>query len=212
MSIRIVMVLAATILVGSGCRSTYYSMMESMGQHKRDLLRRNVERARDEQAKAGEQFSNALDRLRTLYGDTGSDLEKTYDRLQSVYERSESQAEDVRERVKEMDQVAKDLFVEWEKELDEIGNARLRTDSASKLRETRSRYDDLSRSMHESTRRMDPILAKLKDQVLYLKHNLNAQSLGTLQGEAQLIQADIQRLLDEMDSAIAEANAFVETL
>lgn len=204
------LVIAALAL--TGCQSMKYSAWETFGVHKRDLLRSNVEDARDEQQEASEQFSDALEQLRSLYGGTGTDLEKSYDQLRAIYERSQGHAEDVRSRIKQMDRVAQDLFDEWQEELDQISSSALRADSASKLRDTRQRYASLSRSMQESSRRMDPILTRLQDQVLYLKHNLNAQSLGTLEGEAEVIREDIERLIQEMNEAIRDADSFIEQL
>ena len=40
----------------------------------------------DEEKKAGEQFQDALTKLRAMYGSTGSDLEKTYDQLKGEYD------------------------------------------------------------------------------------------------------------------------------
>ena len=86
------MALATALLLVAGCRTTYYSAMEKFGMHKRDILKENVEEARDEQKKATEQFKDALTRLRELYNIDGGDLEKTYDRLKADFDRSEARA------------------------------------------------------------------------------------------------------------------------
>src|SRR5688500_14664626 len=91
--------LAAILIFASGCRTTYYATMEKFGVHKRDILKENVEEARDEQKKATEQFKDALTRLRELYNINGGDLEKTYDKLKSDFDKSEARATAVRERV-----------------------------------------------------------------------------------------------------------------
>ena len=59
---------------------------------------------------------------------------------------------------------------------------------------------------------MEPVLKQLKEQVLYLKHNLNAAAIGSLRGEATSIQNDIGRLLGQMNTAIAQADEFIKTL
>ena len=59
---------------------------------------------------------------------------------------------------------------------------------------------------------MEPVLRQFRDQVLYLKHNLNAAAIGSLRGQADNIQGDIQRLLDQMNRSIAEADRFIQTL
>jgi len=56
------------------------------------------------------------------------------------------------------------------------------------------------------------VLRKFRDQVLYLKHNLNAAAIGSLRGQADNIQGDIQRLMEQMNRSIAEADRFIQTL
>src|SRR5688572_32242372 len=117
--------LAISALFSMGCRTTYYATMEKFGVHKRDMLKENVEEARDEQKKATEQFKDALTRLRELYNIGGGDLEKTYDRLKADFDRSEARATAVRERINKVETVATDLFKEWEKEIGEMESSKL---------------------------------------------------------------------------------------
>lgn len=58
--------LLGTLSAVSGCRSTYYAAYEKFGVHKRDLLKKRVTAARDEQQAAGEQFKDALTRLKEI--------------------------------------------------------------------------------------------------------------------------------------------------
>ncbi|MDB6059072.1 MAG: hypothetical protein JWO95_2916 [Verrucomicrobiales bacterium] len=59
---------------------------------------------------------------------------------------------------------------------------------------------------------MDPVLGKLHDYVLALKHSLNAQAVASLQGESVKIQDDISKLLAEMNASIARADEFVRAM
>jgi hypothetical protein len=200
------------LLLFSSCRNTYYAAWEKFGVHKRDLLKKKVEAARDDQKAAGEQFKDALTRLKEMYQFQGGDLEKTYNGLQHDYDRCVSRADTVHKRIKDVETVAEDLFAEWEKEIKEIGSETLRTDSRSKLRETRGRYDELHSALKRAEKSMDPVLSRFHDQVLYLKHNLNAAAIASLKGESTSIQAEIARLLEEMNRAIAQADGFINSL
>jgi len=204
--------LAALVFVLSGCRSTYYSLWETFGKEKRDLLRSDVAKARDAQAQATEQFKDALTHLKELYGFQGGELEKMYDRVKADYDRSASRAEAVRTRIKSMDQVANDLFAEWEKELGTMESPALKASSRQKLSDTRAKYASLEQSMTRAEQSMEPVLRQFRDQVLYLKHNLNAQAIGALKGEATQIENEIKRLVKDMDASIAEADAFIRGL
>jgi hypothetical protein len=56
--------------------------------------------------------------------------------------------------------------------------------------------------MRNAERRMQPIINALKENMLYLKHNLNARAIGELKTEYKLIEQDVERLINEMNSSI----------
>lgn len=196
----------------AGCRTVYYTAMEKVGFEKRDLLRRAVKAARGEQQDAGKQYQDALQQLQAIYGRSGSNLEKAYDKLKAEYESCAADTKAVQGRIKEMDRVASDLFREWEGEIRQMDDATLSSSSRDKLAQTKTNFANVSSALHRSYEAMPPVLKKLQDHVLYLKHNLNAEALGSLRGRAQEIEGDIQSLLTRMNAAIAEADGFVKTL
>lgn len=203
--------LAAAIFL-SGCQSAVYRAYESFGIEKRDILVNRVSDARDSQSKAKEQFASALDQFRSIVDVDGGDLERTYDRVNAEYERSVARASDVRKRIDSVEQVAKDLFAEWEDELDEYSNPELRRDSQRLLTDTRSRYNTLIKSMRRAESSMQPVLATFQDQVLTLKHNLNAQAVGSLRREMASIERQTAELIKAMERSIAESNAFIASM
>lgn len=204
------LLLAATLL--AGCSAAYYETMETFGFEKRDLLVDRVEDARDAQGDASEQFTDALEQFRATVNFDGGDLEKTYDKLNREYERSVEEADDVRERIDEVESVAGDLFKEWEKEIDEYSSAQLKADSQAMMRDTRGRYDELMTAMRAAEASMDPVLDSFNDQVLVLKHNLNARAIGALKGELASIERDTEALVAQMQQSIAEADAFIAAM
>lgn len=199
-------------LVLASCNTVYYAAWEKLGWEKRDLLVSAVKSARGEQKEAGEEFQDALTQLQKLTGYRGGNLESTYNKFKGEYEDCEAQAAKVRSEIREVDQVARDLFREWEREIRQYENASLAADSRAKLADTRSRFEQLSASLHAAESSMDPVLRQFRDQVLYLKHNLNAAAIGSLRGKADMIQGDIQRLLAQMNRSIAEADRFIQTM
>jgi len=195
-----------------GCSSAYYKTMESIGIEKRDILVDRVEDARDAQDSASEQFASALEQFRATVNFDGGDLEETYDRLNAEYEKSVAESEDVSERIDEVEDVAEDLFKEWERELEEYSRADLRRNSASLLNDTRKRYKQLMAAMRRAERSMEPVLEAFQDQVLVLKHNLNARAIGALRNELDSIERDTANLIAQMQKAIAEADAFIQSM
>jgi hypothetical protein len=203
---------AAVVLGLVSCSGTYYRAMEGLGIEKRDILVDRVEDARDAQGEASEQFTSALDQFRSIVTVDGGDLENIYDRLSGEYERSAARAAEVSERIDAVESVAEDLFDEWEEELEQYASASLRADSAALLRETRGRYQQLMRAMRKAESSMPPVLEAFQDQVLVLKHNLNARAIGALRNELGDIERDTAQLIREMQGAIAEANAFIASM
>lgn len=204
--------LVSAVLALTACSSTYYGAMEKAGYHKRDILVDRVESARDAQADAQVQFKSALDQFASVVKLENTDLKQAYEQLNREFEASESAAETVSTRIDKVESVAEALFEEWEDELDLYQNSSLRSASAAKLGETKGRYRNMLRSMRQAERSMQPVLASLRDNVLFLKHNLNAQAIGALRGEFTNLKSDIQRLVERMNRSIEESNRFVQSL
>jgi ElaB/YqjD/DUF883 family membrane-anchored ribosome-binding protein len=199
-------------MIDRAAKNTTYSAYELVGVQKRDLLKKRVDKARDEEKEAGEKFQDALSRLKAVYGFEGGNLEKEYNTLKSSYDRAQDQAANVHKSILQVESVAEDLFAEWEKEIGQIETASLRNKSRESLTNTRHRYGLLHNSLKASEERMDPVLHKLNDQVLYLKHNLNAQAIASLKGETVSIEGDIAKLIAEMNKSIEAADQFIKQM
>ena len=205
--------LLGLILVSlTGCRNVVYSAYENFGIYKRDLLKKAVIAARDEEKGAQQEFKDALTRLKELTGFEGGELEKQYRRVQSSYDDAASRVAAVHKRVQDVETVAGDLFTEWEKENRQIETPALRQNSHQQLTDTRQRYEEMLAALKKSERSMDPVLHKLHDYVLALKHSLNAEAIGQLRGESAKIQADVAQLLEQMNASIASADAFIRQM
>jgi hypothetical protein len=199
-----------TALSLAACESTYYKTMEMFGKEKRDILVTRVEAARDDQAEAKQQFQSALDRMTELVNAPDTELKKVYDKTKADFEASEKKAEDVRARVAKVEEVANALFDEWNKEIKEYDSDKLRQQSTEELKQTQARYNDMLAAMKKAEASMDPVLAKFRDNVLFLKHNLNAQTVASLKGTMGGIEQDIGALIKEMEHSMAEADQFVQ--
>lgn len=204
--------LASALSLLAGCQTAYYSAMEQVGIHKRDILVDRVEDARESQEDAQEQFRDALEQFRSVVSFDGGELDTLYNRLQGEYDDSVAAAEDVSERIRKVEQVSEDLFEEWEDELTKYSNRKLRDQSAAKLRTTKARYAELLRSLKKAEKRMPPVLSALQDNVLYLKHNLNARAVGSLKSEYRGIKSNIDLLIRDMEKAIADSDRFIKQM
>jgi len=204
--------LLACLVCLTSCRGVMYSTYEKFGVYKRDLLKKRVVAARDEQKAAQQEFKDALTRLKELTHFEGGELEKGYRQLQSSYDDSASRVAAVHKRVSDVETVAGDLFTEWDKENKQIETPELRETSRKQLSDTRHRYDEMLAALKKAEQSMDPVLHKLHDYVLALKHTLNAQAIAALGGESAKIQADISRLIEDMNASIAHADEFIRQM
>jgi len=200
----------AFILNLTGCSTAYYAAYEKFGVYKRDLLKKRVIEARDDQKEAQTQFKDALTRLKEITKFDGGNLEKTYNALKGEYDDCSKQAETVHKRIRDVETVAADLFAEWDKENAEISTPSLRTASRQQLVDTKQRYEELHNALVSAEETMTPVLKQFNDYVLYLKHDLNAQAIASLKGEAASITTEINRLIEQMNNSIARADEFVK--
>ena len=194
------------------CQTLQYEAWEMLGREKRDLLKSELGGLVDDQEEAQESFQTALQRVKGLTGFDGGSLEAEYNRLKDAYEDAESDANSIDGRIDEIHQISADMFQEWEREIGEMQTASLAQKSRERLRQTRRRYDELSRTMTASRDQMRAVLPVLRDHVLYLKHNLNAAAVGALGDEMGAIERDISTLQKSLETSIAEAQAFIAEL
>ena len=66
--------------------------------------------------------------------------------------------------------------------------------------------------MKRAKSKIEPVLSTFRDQVLFLKHNLNAQAISSLQGELVSIESNVKSLIKEMEKSIKEADSFIDTM
>ncbi len=195
-----------------GCGTAYYGAMEQVGVHKRDILRDRVEAAMDSQEEAKEEFKTALEQFESVVGVQSGELKDAYTELQEAFDDAEVRAKDVSDRIAAVEDVSGDLFIEWQKEIELISNPKLKAGSRKQLLASQTAYKGFIASMRRAESRMQLVLTVFRDQVLYLKHNLNAQAIASLKGELGVIEGDVGRLIKDMEESIRQSQAFLSQL
>lgn len=127
-------------------------------------------------------------------------------------QKSESRADDVRKRVRAVEDVSDALFSEWRAEIKQYNSETLRRSSQQKYDATKRKYEALIKAMKSAEAKLEPALVPLRDQVLFMKHNLNARAIAGLSEELVSVQTNVDRLVRDMESAIAQADAFIASL
>lgn len=201
-----------SVLTLTGCQSIYYSAMEQVGYHKRDIMVDRVEDAKESQQDAQQEFTSALEALSALTNFDGGDLEAVYNQINDKYQDSEKAAQDVSDRIASIEDVSEALFEEWQDELELYTSDKLRRSSEQKLKGTQRSYNTMLSAMKRAEEKMTPVLNTLRDNTLYLKHNLNASAIGSLQGEFMSLEKDIAFAIEQMNAAIEESDKFLNQL
>jgi len=206
------LLILATFFVLAACTTMYYDGLEKIGIPKRDVMVYRVEKARDTQEETKEQFKSALEQFTVATNFQGGDLETVYNKLNDEYEASVDKAEEINERIADIEDVAEALFAEWEEEITQYSNTSLKRSSQQKLSSTKKHYRQLIASMKNAEAKIEPVLRVFNDQVMFLKHNLNARAITSLKGELRTIESDVSALIISMEESINEANAFIDTM
>jgi len=196
----------------NACSSLYYKGLEQIGIPKREIMVHRVEKARDTQEETKEQFKSTLAKFSEVSRFNGGDLDVIYTKLNAAYEKSVDQAKAVRKRIDDIKDVSSALFAEWEDEITQYHSTSLKRKSQQQLNTTKRQYQKLIQSMALAESKLQPILMVFKDQVMFLKHNLNARAISSLKNDLHRIESDVSTLIVAMEKSIDEANAFISTM
>jgi len=206
-------ILVPLILLGLlGCSTMYYGAMEKVGVHKRDIMVDRVKAARNTQEEAKKQFLTAMEQFKSVVRFQGGDLEKEHQRLSAQLQKSEARASEVRKRIAAVQDVSEALFSEWRSEIKQYNSDTLRRSSQRQYDRTEMKYRELIKAMKKAKSKLEPALIPLRDQVLFMKHNLNAKAIAGLSEEVVTVQTTVEELVSEIESAIAQADAFIDSL
>jgi tetratricopeptide (TPR) repeat protein len=200
-------------LLSKRLRKAYYQSRESfLGHHKRDMVVVQVDQACDSLKESRDQFIDALDKFKTIINMPDSSLEQRYQQLKRRYDLCRGKADQVSQRIQAVEEISEALFAEWEAELALYSNRALRARSQQQLKKSRQQYARLLKALQMAESRMYPVLGAFQDQVLFLKHNLNAHAIAALRHEFIEIGVDIAKLIEIMEKTIGEASQFVAVL
>jgi hypothetical protein len=202
----------APLIVLVGCTSSYYKAMKTFGKEKRDILVSRVKDSKKDQQQAKEQIKTTMESFQALTGFQGGSLEKNYKKLNGEYEKAADSAQKLHNRIDSIDQVSNDLFKEWQKEIDGMENKKLKAQSAVMLRQSRLSEAGYIKSMRQTEARMTPVITAFRDQVTFLKHNLNARAIGSLKGTSAQMSTDVDVLMVSLDASIAQADTLIASL
>jgi type IV pilus assembly protein PilF len=171
-----------------------------------------IESVRDVQETAKEQFKSVLEKLSAVVYFDGGELRQKYDQLSMELEHTEFKAAAIRDRIYLVENVAKALFGKWKNELNKHSNEKMRQASRRKLAKTQLQYEKFIATMKRAKQKIEPVLTLFREQVMFLKHNLNAQAIASIQGEFTLVESNVASLIKKMEESIQEADTFIRSM
>ena len=186
--------------------------VQALWAEPRDILVDRVEDARDVQQETTEEFKSALEKFRSVVHFDGGDLEKKFNTLSDALESSEKAAKKIGSRVDKVVDASNTLLEEWRDELQDYHDSALKQKASRQFDRTRDRATQLIAAMRKAEEKTEPVLAAFRDQVLFLKHNLNMQAITALTEETATIESNVAALIQDMEASIAEANAFINAM
>ena len=188
------------------------SSFDSFYKEPRDILIDRVEDARDVQQEAAEEFKSALEKFKEVTSFSGGDLEDKYNTLNNAFQRSEKSANNISKRVDRVVSATNNLLAEWRDELDDYHDAGIKNRAQQQFDQTRLQAEKLIAAMRKVEDKTKPVLDAFRDQVLFLKHNLNMQAISSLQQTSTEIEHDVSSLILEMEQSISEAELFISSI
>ena len=199
-------------LAATSCTRLFYASMKKLGKEKKDILVSRILDGKKAQKEAADQFKTTLEAFQAVTAFNGGNLEKAYNKLNNQLEDAQDRAEKVHGRIQSIEKVSGDLFKEWGGEIDQMSNGKLKNESRQLLRDSEQRNRTLLRQMRASEDKMKPVLQAFRDQVIFLKHNLNAQAIQSLKTHAAGIDSGVAKLIHEIELANHEADQTIAGL
>lgn len=127
-------------------------------------------------------------------------------------QKTEAEAAEVRKRIRTVEDVSSALFNEWRAGIKQYAIDRLQEATHRKYDATKTKYAELIGATKKAEAKLLPALIPLRDQVLFMKHNLNARAIASLSVEVASVQTNVDSLVTGMEAAIAQADPFIASL
>lgn len=178
----------------------------------RDVLIKRVEAASEAQQNTAQEFKTALETFKSVTNFDGGDLEKMFNKLNSAYNDSEQAANTVTQRVDNVVKASNKLLSQWRTELEQYHDINIKKRAETQFDATRKQADKLIAAMRDAESKTKPVLGAFKDQVLFIKHNLNMQAVSSLKQETKIIEQDVSNLIADMEASITEAESFINAI
>ena len=111
-----------------------------------------------------------------------------------------------------MENEAHRFFAKWMESLDEISSESLRERSQARLNETRVRYGEILAEGRGASAMFEPVMGGLRDQVIFLGHDLNPSAIASLKPDAEKLNAQAESLLSGIERTQSKISDYIASL
>jgi HD superfamily phosphohydrolase len=157
------------------------------------------------------QAQDTVDAYKALISGEG-DSRRAFRDLNRELDRLDSQRERTRSRARRMESSAKELFAEWANSITKISSEELGATARTRLDDTRQRYDELIALGGEAGDAFDAFAASLRDQVVFVEHDLNEAALDSLREYSPTFDEKSQTLFRKINSVVGTASRLIESM
>ena len=151
------------------------------------------------------QIGTTVDDYNTIIDGKAEENRAAYKQLQKSLKKSEKSAAAVGEQAEKMDLAASEYFASWEASLSEFTSDEMRARSEERMKETRQRYDGILQAGREAGDAFRPFVTLLKDQIVFLGHDLNPAAIEDLQDEAEKLNSQAEEVFSKVDETYRSA-------
>lgn len=206
----IVVGLLLLVLPGIAHAQIFGSDPESL--KRTDKLIEGAENLIKEAVKARNEIEKTLTSYNALFAGDVQDVRKAYKDVEKGLESTEKQRDEVKKRVDSMKVEADAYFASWNESLQQIGSDNLRKRSEDRMNETKSHFNGVLAAVADARGAYEPFAANLKDQWVYLGHDLNADGIASLKPDADELNSKARNLFKSIDDGMKKADEYVESL
>lgn len=182
------------------------------GLKRTDSLIKKAEDLVKETTSAREQIGKTLDTYNSIFAADTKDVRKAYKAVEGEMGKTEKKREDVRKNLDAMKVEADAYFASWKESLQQIGNPDLRKKSETRMGETRAKFDGILGTIGEARQAYEPFITSMKDQWVYLGHDLNPSGISSLKPEHDKLNAQGKELFGKIDASTKKATEYINSL
>jgi Protein of unknown function (DUF2959) len=151
-----------------------------------------------------------LEQLKTTAKEGGS-LQPIHKTFAARLAKLESSVEKIRTDGTQMRTRSEDYYKAWQDELSKMGNPKLRDKAQNRFADAKEEFDEIIVIAGEAKRELEPFMADLKDVDTYLKADLSADGVKSLNNtiwklgnKSRAVIGSLQQVSGQISKALAE--------